>query len=207
MTVTSKKADEQKVAKGLRCSLIDHAFTDEKERMMKALNKLILQILRKEDLPSIIQAFNFPWTSLQATQEKWERYYKEQQISIRTVCVAKIDDEFVGYGSLFNGTEYSEFKNLGIPEINDVWISAEYRGNGFGKRLIHHLEAIAVKENHRQVGIGVGLYKDYGPAQKLYVQMGYIPDKNGVTYKYQPVIPGESYPVDDDLVIWLRKDL
>ena len=174
---------------------------------MKALNKLILHILQKEDLTDIIKTFTFPWSSLQATQEKWERYYTEQQTNIRTVCIAKIGDEFIGYGSLLNNTEYPEFKNFGIPEINDVWISAEYRGNGFGKRLVQYLEAIALKENHKQVGIGVGLYKDYGFAQKLYVRMGYVLDGNGVTYKYQPVTPGDSYPVDDDLIIWFKKDL
>ena len=169
--------------------------------------KLILQTLREEDLPGIIRTFTFLWSSLQATQEKWERYYAEQQANIRTVCIAKIGDEFVGYGSLLNDTEYPDFKNLGIPEINDVWISAEYRGNGFGKELVQRLEAVALKENHKRVGIGVGLYKDYGFAQKLYVRMGYIPDGNGVTYKYQPVNPGDSYPVDDDLIIWFKKDL
>jgi ribosomal protein S18 acetylase RimI-like enzyme len=170
-------------------------------------SKLILQTLREEDLAGIIKKFTFPWTSLQATQEKWERYYAEQQTNIRTVCITKIDDEFVGYGSLLNDTEYLEFKNLGIPEINDVWISEEYRGNGFGKKMIQYLEAIAQKQDHKQVGIGVGLYKDYGFAQKLYVRMGYIPDGNGATYKYQSVIPGDTYPVDDDLIIWFKKDL
>ena len=126
---------------------------------MKDLNKLILHILQKEDLPGIIKTFTFPWSSLQASQEKWERYYTEQQTNIRTVCIAKIGDEFIGYGSLLKNTEYLDFKNLGIPEINDVWISVEYRGNGFGKSLVQHLEAIALKENHKQVGIGVGYIK------------------------------------------------
>lgn len=174
---------------------------------MKALNQLILQILQKEDLTDIVKTFTFPWTSLQATQEKWERYYAEQQKSIRTVCIAKIGDECVGYGSLLNDSEYPEFKNQRIPEIHDVWISEKYRGQGFGKQLIRYLEGVALQKNHKQVGIGVGLYKDYGSAQKLYVQTGYMPDGNGVTYKCQPVIPGDSYPVDDDLVIWLKKNL
>jgi hypothetical protein len=65
----------------------------------------------------------------------------------------------------------------------------------------------ALKENNKQVGIGVGLYKDYGFAQKLYVRIGYIPDGNGVTYKYQPATSGDSCPVDDDLIIWFKKDL
>ena len=41
----------------------------------------------------------------------------------------------------------------------------------------------------------------------LYVHLEYVPDGHGITYKYQPVVPGDSYPVDDDLVIWLKKDL
>ncbi len=174
---------------------------------MNVINKLMLHVLQKEELTDIIKKFTFPWSSFQATQEKWKRYYAEQQRSIRTVCIAKIGDEFIGYGSLLNHTEYPEFKTLGIPEINDVWVSAEYRGNGYGKRLLQHLEAIAVKESHKQVGIGVGLYKDYGCAQKLYVRMGYIPDGKGVTYKYQPVNARDSHPVDDDLIIWFKKDL
>ena len=71
---------------------------------MKDQNKLILHILEKEDLTGIIKTFTFPWSSLQATQEKWERYYIEQQTNIRTVCIAKIGDEFIGYGSLLNNT-------------------------------------------------------------------------------------------------------
>ena len=75
------------------------------------------------------------------------------------------------------------------------------------RKVIQYLEEAARAGNHKQLGIGVGLYKDYGQAQKLYVQMGYTPDGMGVTYKYQPVVPGKSYFVDDDLVIWLKKDL
>ena len=154
-----------------------------------------------------MKTFNFPWTSLKATQEKWKKYYAEQKANIRTVCIAKVQDEFVGYGSLLNISEYPNFKNDGIPEIHDVWVSEEHRGNGFGKRLVQYLEKMAQQENHKQIGIGVGLYKDYGRAQKLYVHLGYVPDGHGITYKYQPVVPGDPYPVDDDLVIWLKKDL
>jgi hypothetical protein len=69
--------------------------------VMKAPNKLILQILQKEDLTDIIKTFTFPWSSLQAPQEKWERYYTEQQTNTRTVCIAKIGmvqkDRFSGH--------------------------------------------------------------------------------------------------------------
>lgn len=34
-----------------------------------------------------------------------------------------------------------------------------------GKKLIEHIEAMARHEGYKTIGIGVGLYKDYGPAQ------------------------------------------
>jgi hypothetical protein len=37
--------------------------------------------------------------------------------------------------------------------------------------------------------------------------MGYAPDGHGVTYKCTSVVPGETYPVDDDLIFWLTKPL
>lgn len=174
---------------------------------MSEKNELSLEILREQDIPALIETFNFPWTSREATQEKWEKYYAEQKANIRTVCIAKVQDEFVGYGSLLNISEYPNFKNDSIPEIHDVWVSEGHRGSGFGKRLVQYLEKMAHQENHKQIGIGVGLYQDYGRAQKLYVHLGYVPDGFGVTYKYNSVVPGGSYPVDDDLVIWLKKDL
>lgn len=169
-------------------------------------SNLNLYLLESEELPALISTFTFPWSSFQATQEKWERYYSEQQAKIRKVCIAKIGNDLVGYGSLLKHSEYPDFKKLNIPEIHDVWISEKYRGNGYGRKLIQYLEEIALKGHHKQIGIGVGLYKDYGFAQKLYVRMGYIPDGNGITYNYQPVKAGDSYPVDDDLLLWFKKD-
>ena len=55
------------------------------------------------------------------------------------------------------------------------------------------------------VGIGVGLYPDYGSAQRLYIKRGYIPDGRGATYNNESVVAGKAYPVDDDLLLWLTK--
>lgn len=46
---------------------------------------------------------------------------------------------------------------------------------------------------------------DNGQFLGLYVKRGYIPDGKGVAYNYIPVMPGEKYPVDDDLVLWFTK--
>ena len=113
----------------------------------------------------------------------------------------------VGYASLLYYSVYPYFKNTHIPEIHDVWIADTERKKGLGTQLVTSLETLAKEEGFTRVGIGVGLYADYGPAQKLYYTLGYVPDGNGVTYKCQSVIPGNPYPVDDDLVLWLIKPL
>ncbi|MGA8163600.1 MAG: hypothetical protein WB791_01080 [Waddliaceae bacterium] len=85
--------------------------------------------------------------------------------------------------------------------LTTVWLYT------LGKVLIKWLEDLANQEGYDQIGIGVGLYRDYGPAQKLYFQLGYVPDGNGITYKDQPTVPGQAYPLDDDLILWLMKPL
>jgi GNAT superfamily N-acetyltransferase len=99
------------------------------------------------------------------------------------------------------------FAEKNVPEINAIWINEDHRREGLGTALIRWIEELASHEGYKQIGIGVGLYRDYGPAQKLYFQLGYVPDGNGVTYKSQSTIPGQPYPLDDDLILWLIKRL
>ncbi len=68
------------------------------------------------------------------------------------------------------------------------------------------LELNAAKTS-RFIGLGVGLYKDYGNAQRMYTSRGYVLDGRGITYNNVPVIPGNSVIVDDDLLLYLVKDL
>jgi ribosomal protein S18 acetylase RimI-like enzyme len=81
---------------------------------------------------------------------------------------------------------------------------------GIGSMLLDAAEKQAATRSDT-IGIGVGLYVGedggYGAAQKLYVKRGYIPDGKGVTYNYEPTIPGNSYALDDDLVLWFTKRL
>ena len=61
------------------------------------------------------------------------------------------------------------------------------------------------------VDIWVGLYAGadagYGAAQKLYVKRCYITYGQVVTYNYKPTIPGNSYQLDDYLVLWFTKNV
>lgn len=159
------------------------------------------------DISLLAQRFCFPWTTEELTKEKWNKYLAEQQSKIRTVFVIEKENLILGYASLLYSSDYSYFRDKKIPEIQDLWIDEAHRNAGFGTMLIKHVESFAKEKGYNQIGLGVGLYKDYGAAQQLYPKLGYVPDGFGVTYKTKFVKPGESYPIDDDLILWLTKTL
>ena len=56
--------------------------------------------------------------------------------------------------------------------------------------------------------LGVGLSREYGTAQRMYVKRGYIPDGSGVWYQDKQCVQYETVcTVDDDLVLFLSKKL
>lgn len=120
--------------------------------------------------------------------------------------VAVDGDDYAGHVKVIWSPDYPYFRDNGIPEINDLAVLPSYRRQGVASQLVDACETI-IRERSNVAGIGVGLYADYGPAQRMYVQRGYVPDGNGVTYLDSYVVPGASVPVDDDLVLFLVKQL
>jgi GNAT superfamily N-acetyltransferase len=139
--------------------------------------------------------------------DHWPRYLAEHQAAQRVTLVVPEGEALVGYGSLVWRSQYPHFLAAGIPEIQDMVVAEGHRGRGHASALIAAFEARARSEGHRTMGIGVGLYADYGSAQRLYVRLGYQPDGRGVTYENRAAAPGEHYRLDDELVLWLTKPL
>jgi GNAT superfamily N-acetyltransferase len=103
-------------------------------------------------------------------------------------------------------SSYGPFNEKSIPEIKDLNVIPSFQRQGIGSQLLDVAEEVA-KEHGNVVGIGVGLSKDYGQAQKLYINRGYIPDGEGLTYDYKPIHQGNTVAVDDELCLWLTKKL
>jgi GNAT superfamily N-acetyltransferase/NTP pyrophosphatase (non-canonical NTP hydrolase) len=164
--------------------------------------------LAADHIPLISEAFNqIGWNK---PVSLFEGYLKEQEAGERLVWVAHFKGEFAGYVTLKWQSQYPSFKAQNIPEISDLNVLPAYRKMGIGSLLLDTAEKEAAAKSE-VVGIGVGLYagedSGYGAAQRLYIKRGYIPDGQGVTYNYEPAIPGNSYPLDDDLVLWFTKKL
>jgi GNAT superfamily N-acetyltransferase len=137
---------------------------------------------------------------------QYERYLAEQQHGARLVLVADVDDQFAGYLTIVWASGYPSFRAAGIPEIVDFNVLPRYRRQGIGGRLMDEAER-TIAERAAEVGIGVGMYPDYGPAQRLYVKRGYVPDGRGLSTGDRYVVPGETVRVDDGLVLHLTKRL
>ena len=160
------------------------------------------------EIPIIVDAFgraNWPKPA-----SIFETYLQEQLTGARLVWVAYVNDQFAGYVTLNWQSQYESFAAARIPEIMDLNVLPPFRKVGVGSMLLDIAEKEAAIKSD-VVDIGVGLYGGpdggYGAAQRLYIKRGYIPDGKGVTYNYQPSIPGNSYPLDDNLVLWFTKKL
>ncbi len=171
-------------------------------------NQIQIRPLIREDIAAISEAFNqIDWNK---PLSLFARYLKEQEAGERLVWVAHLKDEFAGYVTLKWQSGYPSFKEQNIPEIMDLNVLPVYRKMGIGSLLLDTAEKEAATRS-KVVGIGVGLYAGedggYGAAQRLYVKRRYIPNGKGITYNYEPTIPGNSYPLHDDLVLWFTKKL
>ena len=120
-----------------------------------------------------------------------ERYLAEQALDSRAVFVARAGNTFAGYVTLLWTPAYEPFRTEGLPEIQDLNVLPHVRRLGIAKQLLEAAEALATTRSDA-AGIGVGLHSDYGPAQRLYSKLGYVPDRLGIAYDAQTV--GAGYP-------------
>ena len=139
-----------------------------------------------------------------------ERYQIRLKDSAEGRCVAlaaEYDGTPAGNINLYFETTGGPFRDKGYPVIVDLGVLEKFRRRGIGKRLMDMAEAIA-SERSDTVCLAVGLHDGYGAAQRLYAKRGYVPDGSGIWYGDHPAWAyDESYPIDDDLVMWMSKKL
>ncbi|MCR8642013.1 GNAT family N-acetyltransferase [Paenibacillus sp. N1-5-1-14] len=164
--------------------------------------------IKQFDTPEMKSIWKEAFTrqNIYRSDEYYDRCEFENRTGTRVTLFAFIDQRLAGCSHLKYVSDYPYFKAQNIPEINDLNVFPEYRRLGVANKLIEEFEGIT-QCNYKRIGIGVGLFKDYGAAQRIYCRRGYILDGNGVMYNNKEVKPGEMVRVDDDLNLYFIKEL
>lgn len=161
-----------------------------------------LSTIQEASLLRIEFSSRYPWYE----SDYFFKCLEENTQKKRITLFAYYEGILAGCCHLLFTSDYPNFSKNTIPEINDLNVFPEFRRKGIASVLLDELEHLASKKS-KQVGLAVGLYKDYGNAQKIYNTRGYVMDGHGVFYKNVEVKPGETVTVDDDLLIYLTKKL
>jgi GNAT superfamily N-acetyltransferase len=172
--------------------------------MARKADRLRLRPLLERDAVPISAAFAANGSSKPA--HGYLEYVSEQRCGIRQCWIALLDGEFTGHVTLHWNPLYAGIAGKGIPEIQDLNVLPAYRRRGIASRLLDQAERAAAARA-RRVAIGVGCHPRHLPAQRLYLQRGYIPDGLGATYDDQYVQADEITRFDDQLVIHFEKVL
>ncbi len=166
---------------------------------------LRIRLLASEDPPVISAPFGALGWVKPPPPSQYERYLREQAARERVVLVATGEDALAGYLTIKGQPPYEPFRSEGIPEVTDLNVLPALRRQGIASALADEAGARVVAVSPL-IGIGVGMYPDYSPAQRMYVVRGCIP-AGRVTSDRRHLQWGEPVRVDDDVVLFLTKRL
>ena len=169
------------------------------------MNKIKLRNMKETDCEIISEALQAQgWNK---PYKLYEEYFTEQQKGERDIFIAEYEGEFAGYVTIKWETKYNYFQENNIPEIKDLNTLIRFRKKGIATILMDKAEDRIKKKGYSVVGMGVGLYSDYGVAQRMYVKRGYNFDGRGLMYRGEMVKPGNDVFVDDNLSLFMMKKL
>ena len=174
----------------------------ERVKVGKSKMNCTIRNMIKSDIESLSHGFmNQGWP---AREEILASYFWEQASGDIEILVAEIDGAVVGYVTILPSAKHGPFAEV-YPELSDFNVFEPFRNQGIGNQLLEEAEK-RVKFVSSKVTLGVGLHLGYGPAQRLYIRRGYIPDGTGVWYRNQPLEMNATSQNNDDLVLYLVKE-
>lgn len=159
--------------------------------------------MQESDIKDLSRGFiSQGWPS---REEILTRYFKKQESGEREVLVAEVEGAVAGYITILPDAKQGPFAGM-APELSDFNVFEHFQNQGIGNLLLEESEK-RVRLISDKVTLGVGLHSGYGPAQRLYIKRGYIPDGTGVWYQnHQPAMNAVCEDIGD-LVLYLSKNL
>ena len=143
------------------------------------------------------------WNILGKVQGTTDIPLNENGIAQAQLLCKNLEDRDISFEK--NPTE-GPWGNQGYPEIEDLTVFFDVHNKGIGNRLLDAVEKEASKVSDK-VYLAVGVHSGYGPAQRMYVKRGYNFDGSGVWYKGKQLEQYAPCINDDDLLLYLAKDV
>jgi|GEM_PF-446986 len=167
------------------------------------MTDILVRDMQESDILALADAFDAQgWASKHTKQ--FTNYMDEHRHQDRHVLVAEYRGNVAGYVTLLPKAHVGPFPKT--PLVCDFNVLKEYQRKGVGTELMDAVENIARKTSDT-ICLSVGMYADYGAAQRMYVKRGYVPDGTGVWYKDKNLPPYHECCNDDDLVLYMSKSL
>ena len=166
--------------------------------------EILIRDLKPEDAPVLTaEEIAQGW---QTDGSKYQERLRHQAEGRCIALAAEYRGQMAGYVNLYPNCQWGAFGGQGLPEIVDFGVLEKYRRHGVGSRLMDVAEQLAARYAPT-VYLGVGLHSGYGSAQRMYIKRGYIPDGSGVWYGRTVCPPYADCKNDDELVLYLSKQL
>lgn len=135
------------------------------------------------------------------------KHVADQAVGEVTTLVARLNGRVVGLVTLRWTSNNPAFADRDIPLVHQIAVAQDFRRAGVAMALMDSAEQLAAARGKSTVGITVGLFGQYGPAQRLYAKRGYLPDGRGACRGRVPLRLGETVEIDHEVILWLTKDL
>lgn len=162
-----------------------------------------VRIMDYDDIPLICKADNDESESNVAYLKNQLDNQNKKECS---ALLALYNGEIAGYVFLYYECRWGGLANCGLPCVIDLIVFEKYRKNGIATALMDIAEDMA-KDHSNKVYLDVCLNSEYGPAQRLYVKRGYVPDGKGVYYEEKVCETNAICKNDDELTLCLVKEL
>lgn len=138
-----------------------------------------IRAMNDNDIPAICTADN---DNSEDNVSYLKRHLECQRRQECSALIATYQGKPAGFVFLYYKCKWGGLANCNIPGIVDLKVFEEFRQKKIATALMDKVEEIAVKHSNK-VYLDVCMNSEYGPAQRLYVKRGYVPDGKGVYYE------------------------
>ena len=164
---------------------------------------IAVQLVDEGNSGSVVR-FLIEWVSDGEAEAR--RYLADHAEPDGASLIATTGSDIIGYVAIIWESDYAGFRSRGMPLIHQLTVAGPSR-RGVATPLMDSAEQLVRDRGIATLGITVGLFDGYGPAQRLYGRRGYTPDGRGACRGQRPLSKGMQVTTDDDQIIWLTKDL